>query len=255
MKTQSEIVEFVHDRGLVSVLGGNELPGLISAILGRGWSPSDKGFAGWNDWWDLKIDGQQLPRLLGELERRDDILASRIFRHSKTLVASGLWPVFAPILSDQRYVIAGKKKLSSLESSLLKTVESEDSIRTDRLRKQVKLDGKENSYKFHKALTRLESLGLIVGAEDPEPETHLHVNIWQTWTQRTGSKAGRDLSYEDALVELLMRTVDACVIIKEEEIGSMYEWGDDLSAVVETLANDGSVVRDESNLVSSKVLK
>lgn len=256
MKTQSEVIEFIHENGLVSVLGGNELPSLISAILGHSWKPSAKGFTGWTQWWSLKIEGQQLSHLLGSIERRDDILGSRIFRRSKTLIASELWATLDPIVRHQRELAnRGKTGPSSLGLNLLKTIESEGSIRTDRLRKQIKLEGKENNYKFHKALLRLESQGLIVGAEDPQPETHLHANIWRTWEERTRGRIGRtSLTYEEALVDLLRRTVDACVIISEEEIDSFYEWGGEMKLTVATLTSDGSIVRDGSYLISAHAL-
>src|SRR6266540_212774 len=87
LKTLADVVEFVHSKGLVSLLGGNELPSMISAVLGRPWKPSAKGFTGWLDWWSLKFEGQQLARVLGDIERRNDILASRIFRRSKTFIS------------------------------------------------------------------------------------------------------------------------------------------------------------------------
>ena len=256
MKTQSDIIGFIHEKGLVSVLGGNELPSLISAVLGRMWNPSVKGFTGWTEWWSFNIEGQQLSHLLGTIERRDDIIGSRIFRRSKTLIASELWTTLDPIIRYQRELaIRGKTLPSSLESNLLKTIESEVSIRTDRLRKQLKLEGKENNYKFHKALFRLESQGLIVGVEDPQPEAHLHANIWRTWDGRTRGKIGRSsLSYNEALVDLLKRTIDACVIVSEEEIDSFYEWGGEMKPVVATLTSNGSIVRDGSNLISAHAL-
>jgi hypothetical protein len=39
LKTQDEIIEFIHEESLVSALGGNELPSFISAILGKPWRP------------------------------------------------------------------------------------------------------------------------------------------------------------------------------------------------------------------------
>ena len=256
LKTQSDIVQFIHENGLVSVLGGNELPSLISAILGRMWNPSAKGFTGWTEWWSLKVEGQQLSHLFGSIERRDDILGSRIFRRSKTVIASELWAILDPIIKHQRELaIRDKTVPSSLESNLLQTIESEGSIRTDRLRKQINLEGKENNYKFHKALLRLESQGLIIGAEDPQPETHLHANIWRTWDGRTRGKIGRSsLTHNEALVDLLKRTIDACVIVSEKEIGSFFEWGGEMRQAVATLTGNGSIVRDGSNLISDHAL-
>src|SRR6266704_1864888 len=40
LRTLPDIVEFVHAKGLVSMLGGNELPSMISAVLGKPWKSS-----------------------------------------------------------------------------------------------------------------------------------------------------------------------------------------------------------------------
>src|SRR5947199_7144714 len=166
LKTQSEIVDFIHDRGLVSALGGNELPSLISAVMGKAWKPSSKGFSGWLDWWSLKIEGERIGRISSEIERRDDILATRVFRKTKTFVSDKLWPVLDSIVRHQRELVAKGKILSALEMKLLETIGSEEPIRTDQLRKRLKLEANENNYKFHRSMTNLDTQALIVDAED-----------------------------------------------------------------------------------------
>ena len=77
LKNEAEMIQFIHGKGLVSVLGGNELPSIINAVLGKSWKPSAKGFKGWLDWWALNIEGRQVRRVIGDIERRNDILATR----------------------------------------------------------------------------------------------------------------------------------------------------------------------------------
>ena len=134
LKTQEEIYKFIHDRGLVSALGGNELPSLISAILGRPWKPSAKGFTGWSDWWSIKISGQSVARVSREIERRRDILATRIFRRTKTFVSDELWPELDSMVKHHQDPAVKWKTFSDLEQKLLETIEDEGSIRTDRLK-------------------------------------------------------------------------------------------------------------------------
>src|SRR5437764_11594517 len=112
LKTRSEIVNFIHDRGLVSALGGNELPSLISAVMGEAWRPSSKGFSGWLDWWSRKIEGKHIASISSEIERREDILASRVFRRTKTFVSDKLWRVLDSIVRHQRELVAMGKILS-----------------------------------------------------------------------------------------------------------------------------------------------
>jgi hypothetical protein len=256
LRTTDEIYRFIHDEGLVSFLGGNELPSFINAILGRSWKPSAKGFTGWNDWWSVKISGQPVPQVSREVEGGDDILATRIFRRTKTFVSNKIWPILDPIVKHHIELIEKGKILSSLEQRLQKTIEAEGSIRTDRLRKQLRLEGKENNSKFHRALTNLESYALIIGFEDPKPEKHLHANIWQTWETRTSSGIDRaSISYEEALGKLFERTIDACVLAREDQVRKWFQWSSDMEAVKEDLLNEGLVVRAGSFLVTPRVAR
>src|SRR5437867_12306151 len=84
LKTRSEIVNFIHDMGIVSALGGNELPSLISAVMGKAWRPSSKGVSGWLEWWSLKIEGERVGRVSSEIEWRGDILGTRVLRTTMT---------------------------------------------------------------------------------------------------------------------------------------------------------------------------
>jgi len=255
LKTQEEIYEFIHGRGLVSALGGNELPSFISAILGRPWKPSAKGFSEWNDWWSIKISGQSVARVSGAIERREDILAARIFRRTKTFVSEELWPTLDTIVKHHQDPTVKGRTFSDLELNLLETIETERSIRTDRLRKQLRLEGKENNSKFHRALTNLESYAMIIGAEDPRPERHLHANIWQTWDTRTSKGMGRArLSYPEALGKLLEKTIDACVLAREDQVGKWFQWSTDMEAVKEEVLKKGLVVRAGSFLVTPRVI-
>jgi len=254
LKTQSEIVDFIHDRGLVSALGGNELPSLISAVMGKAWRPSSKGFSGWLDWWSLKIEGKQIASISSEIERREDILASRVFRRTKTFVSDKLWPVLDSIVRHQRELVAKGKILSALERKLLETIGAEGPIRTDQLRKRLKLEAKENNYKFHRSLTNLETHALIVGAEDPHPEKHLHANIWQTWEERTHNLAAHaTLSDQESVSRLLEASIEACVIIREDQIPEWFEWSTDIQAAKENLLHSGKIRRADSYLVASRV--
>jgi hypothetical protein len=254
LKTQEEIYKFIHDRSLVSALGGNELPSFISAILGRPWKPSAKGFTSWNDWWSIKISGQSVARVSREIEGRRDILATRIFRRTKTFVFNELWPELDSIVKHHQDPAVRRKTFSDLEQRLLETIEAEGSIRTDRLRKKLRLQGKENNSKFHRSLSNLESYALIVGVEEPHPERHLHANIWQTWDTRTSKGRGRArLSYNEALAKLLEKTIDTCVLAREDQVSKWFQWSSDMEAVREELLLDEVFLKAGAYLVSARV--
>jgi hypothetical protein len=135
----------------------------------------------------------------------------------------------------------------------LETIEAEGSIRTDRLRKKLRLEGKENNSKFHRSLSNLESYALIVGAEDPHPESHLHANIWQTWNTRTGKGKDRSgLSYNEALAKLLEKTIDSCVLARENQVSKWFQWSADMEAVKGELFQDEALLRAGPYLISPR---
>lgn len=249
LKDMSEIVEFVHDRGMVSALGGNELPSFISAVLGKSWKPSGNGFKGWFDWWSLKISGERIAKVSGEIERRDDIVATRIFRRSKTFVSKNLWPIIDPIAKHERE----HEKLSSLESKLLETIEREESIRTDRLRKSLGVEVGGASM-FHRSLAKLESCMLIVGAGDPHPEWHLHANIWQTWENRTKTNKRRSPgSYHESVSKLLEETVRTCVIVKDADVRKWFRWKEETEKARNELLTSNKIMKIGTYLLPSTV--
>jgi len=253
LKTKAEIVRFIHDRGLVSCLGGNELPSFISAVLGKPWKPSAKGFKGWLDWWSLKISGERLQKVSGEMERSDDIVATRIFRNSKTFFSEKLWELIDPIVKHERE-LAEEQALSSLELRILETIRSAESIRTDRLKSVLNLEAREKTSTFHRCLVNLESRALIVGAEDPNPERHLHANIWQTWEHGTGAARRRShLSYEESVAKLLEATLDACVLARDDQIRKWFKWSKATLSAREELVESGRVLVVGSYLVPSRV--
>ncbi len=205
------------------------------------------------DWWSIKISGQSVARVSGDIERRKDIVAPRIFRRTKTFVSNNLWPILDPIVKHHQDSAIKHKILSELELKILETIETEGSIRTDRLRKKLKLEAKENNSKFHRSLTSLESYALILGAEDPHPDRHLHANIWQTWDTRTHEgKRLPSLAYDEALARLLVGTVDACVLAREDQIPRWFEWSSDLQAAQDHALREGSILKSGPHIVSPK---
>ena len=248
LKNTSEIIDFVHDRGMVSALGGNELPSYISAALGKPWKPSGRGFKGWLDWWSLKISGERLAKVSGQIERRDDIVATRIFRRSKTFVSQRLWPIIDPIVKHEKE----HQTFSLLESKLLETIEREGSIRTDRLRNLLRVEVGSGNSRFHRSLANLESYMLIVGAEDPHPESHLHANIWRTWEDRTQAKRRRSpASYHQAISRLLEETIKTCVIVKDIEVRKWFRWGEQTEKAKSELLANNKIMKVGSHLIPS----
>jgi hypothetical protein len=252
LRTLDEIQKFVRARSIVSVFGGNELPSVISAIMGQEWKPTKKGFTGWGDWWSIKISGKSPGHALGELDRAKDILSTRIFRGSKTLISHNLWPVLDPIVKHYHTLLIKGKILSDLERKIVELLQSEGPTRTDHIRTRLKLEGKMFTSRFHRALTQLESYALIVGYEDPKPERHLHANIWQLWNTRVAEEINRkpDLAYDKSVKELVASTVDAAILAPEAQVGEWFQWSKEAIAARDELLTSGRILRVGSFLVT-----
>jgi len=179
---------------------------------------------------------------------------TRIFRRTKTFVSSKLWPILDSIVKHHQDPATKRRILSKTELKILETIEKEGPIRTDHLRKMLKLEAKDNNSIFHRSLRTLESYALIVGVEDPHPEKHLHANIWQTWDARTQeAKVRNSLSYGEALAKLLVKTVDACVLAREDQIQRWFEWGSDMQAAMKQALLDGAIQKFDQYVISSKL--
>ena len=190
-----------------------------------------------------------------EIEGRRDILATRIFRRTKTFVSDELWSALDSIVKHHQDPAVRRRTFSDLEQKLLEALGAEGSIRTDRLRKKLRLEGKENNSKFHRSLSNLECYALIVGVEDPHPEKHLHANIWQTWDRRTGNEIKRaSLSYPEALAKFLEKTIDACVLARGDQIRKWFRWGADMETAKETLLKEERIVKAGSFVLTTRIL-
>jgi hypothetical protein len=243
LRTVEDTVDFIHARGIVSMLGGNELPGLVSALMGREWKPTGKGFTSWLEWWSIQISGKNAGHLVADMGRRNDIIATRIFRNSKTFVSNRLWPTLDPIIRHYQDLAGKRKILSQLEWNILQTLGEKGPTRTDMLRPNLKLEGKQHTSRFHGALNRLEGLGIIVGYEDPKPEKHLHASIWHLWSQRVGLQERTATTRETALAELVERTLDASIFAQEKEVRNWFSWNGELAAAKDELVAKGRILR------------
>lgn len=206
------------------------------------------------DWWSIKISGQSVAHISREMEGRNDILVTRIFKRTKTFVSNKIWPIIDSIVGHHQDPAIQRKILSELEVRILESIASEGSIRTDLLRKKLKLDAKEDNSRFHRSLINLESYALIVGVEDPDPEKHLHANVWRTWSNRIrDGENPASLPYHEALSKLLVKTIDACILAREDRIPRWFRWSTDMEAAKEQLLLDGAILKSGRYLVSSRV--
>ncbi len=254
LKTIGDIRAFIRDKGLVSTLVGNELPSLIGAILGKPWKPTGRGFTSWLDWWNVQVSGHRIAYWLRELSKDKDVIEMRIFRDTKTLVSSKLWPVMDPIVEHYHKLASDHRILSTFEWRIMDVLEEKGPTRTDKLRITLQLTGKTNTAPFHRSLVKLESLGLIVGYEDPKPERHLHANIWRLWPQAFTERSNKGSpSYEKALEGLLQCTIEAAVLVPEKEVADWFRWNDCLLEAKEALVSSGKALRAGRFLLATTV--
>ncbi len=159
-----------------------------------------------------------------------------------------------PIVEHYRKLASEHRILSNAEWRILAFLEEKGPTRTDKLRAMLQLTGKTNTAPFHRSLTRLEGLGLIVGHEDPKPERHLHANIWQPWGQTLSERSKKGSpSYEKALGNLLQHTIEAVVLAPEKEVENWFRWNGSLLEAKETLVSSGNALRAGRFLLAAMV--
>src|SRR6266705_1364963 len=74
------------------------------------------------DWWSIKISGQSVARVSRDIEGRKDILATRIFRRTKTFVSNKLWLILDPIVKHHQDPAVKREILSDIELKILETI-------------------------------------------------------------------------------------------------------------------------------------
>ena len=164
-----------------------------------------------------------------------------------------LWPILDSIVQHSRKLASERRILSGAEWRILDFLEENGPTRTDKLRVALQLTGKTNTSPFHRSLTKLEGLGLIVGHEDPKPERHLHANIWQLWSQVSERSKRNPPSYEKALGDLLQCAIEAAVLVPEKEVESWFRWNGSLLEARESLVSSGRVLREGGFLLATTV--
>ena len=83
----------------------------------------------------------------------------------------------------------------------------------------------------------------------------MHANIWQTWNTRTSKRIDRaGLSYNEALAKLLEKTIDACVLAREDQIRNWFQWSDKMEVAKEDLLKSESIVKVGQFVLASRVL-
>jgi len=253
LKSLGEAEEFVRNKKLVSVLGGNELPSIVSAFLGREWKPSGKGFSSWLEWWSLKVSGENLGRALAKLERSKVLVPTRIFRKSKTLVSRESWSAIEPVSQYFSSQVPKHGTFSEFETRIFEYIAEKGSIRTDRLREALGVKTKTESVRFHLGLSRLEGFALIFGVEDPNPERHLHANIWSSWKSlHREIQPVRSLSYHEGVGQLLLEALDSAVLASEKEVAKWFQWKQSTLECKEELLNSERIIQAGDFLVTPR---
>jgi hypothetical protein len=82
----------------------------------------------------------------------------------------------------------------------------------------------------------------------------MHANIWQTWDTRTGK--GIDpisISYREALAKLLEKTIDACVLAREDQVRKWFRWSVDVEVAKEELVKMGRIMKAGPFIIAPRI--
>ena len=143
-------------------------------------------------WWSHPLT-HEIYWVYRQLEHREDLLQCKLLAGKMTFVQRRLWPAVVAVATGNEPW--QRRKLSSAACSLLRRIERDGRVRTDRLPRAAGRPGDR--------VRELEKR-LLVFSDEIHTETGAHakcVETWDHWRQRTGLGASR-LTPEAARAEL-----------------------------------------------------
>ena len=84
----------------------------------------------------------------------------------------------------------------------------------------------------------------------------MHANIWQTWDTRTGKGIDPiNISYREALAKLLEKTIDACVLAREDQVRKWFRWSVDVEMTKEELVKTGRIMKAGLFIIAPRIAR
>jgi hypothetical protein len=182
MKTSS-LLKLVKRHGILLQVD-SKLPSLITSIVGEPIKGS---------WWG-HARGSEIFHAIGRLDDTGEVVVTRLLCKKLTYVHRDHWPSLVSIgLARESWQT---QDLGINEKGLLKILEKEGELRSDKLPSGIKVSGKD----LTEVVKRLERY-LLVCTDEIHTETGAHAKVisdWRSWAKRHGLETGKLPAVESA---------------------------------------------------------
>lgn len=245
--------QFVHERGIVTLFAGTELPSIQEAIVGAmvtniGNERFGPGFGiAWIWGKDMSDDGQ--------------CIYGSFFREKATLVARRLWPMLG-VLGTLDYRRAHKSgRLSAAACRMAAYIEEHGPTRSNILRQALDYADRSGSVTFQRARRELERLWTIVTVRHGEHIDGADVHTWELtarWMPTETREEAKQMSRTEAEARLVLTSLESAQVVDERSIPRWFGWtAASASKAVNRLLQDEQIYRmhDEIPLLITRAAR
>lgn len=234
LESPDEAVDFLRDRGMLTLMPDCSLPSLFGACHEGPYKPGGRGFASWpkTKWW-----------WAGDLAAREGVHSVRLHA-GKNLYLTDETAALADPLCRAGLADADEGRLGETAQTLIRHLADGGPAALDELKEELGLGAKE----LRGARTRLERVGAIV-ARDLRIETaggHRHTSELYRWDQMFVRPASRP----GGLDELVVAGVEAAVVAPEREVRGWFSWSVS-RATIDALVAAGRLARPAPGILSA----
>lgn len=233
--------KFVHERGIVTLFAGTELPSIQEALVGM--PITNKGNERFGPGFGIAwIWGKDMPE-------GGQCAYGSFFREKATLVARRLWPVLG-VLGTFDYRRAHKSgRLSAPACRMAAYIEEHGPTRSDVLRSTLGYENRAGSMKFQRARRELERLWTIITVKHGEHIGGADVNTWELtarWMPDEVKEEARQLTRPEAGARFVLAGVESALVVEERGISRWFGWTAACTAkAVDRLLRSGRLHRIE----------
>jgi len=252
LKSIEEANHFLREHSIVLWNAKAELPNLLDAIIGRVANGQERVYG-------KPAENCYLWR--DQIMKNSEFLECRFFSKLATVVHQDLWPYITVFASQNRKQAEGESRAKE-GKRILGFLSREGPVRTDVLRKELKLTSPEQGRLFHRAKRELQNQLIIVGKTYENPKTHTHAEMLDFWENSVPKQVKAKADQIDqslASLKLLSATLHSCVLSKEKRISSWFNWTDGgMKETLEKLIQRKDFVRiqyrKDSYIIPRKIL-
>ncbi len=223
VRTEEEAIEFINEVGFCFLFPQKyELPSLWGAMCSY---PAAK--CGWDDPTATLIwgDGQAALGWRDTLPKSRQVFFGKAIAQKPSFISLEYLPYFYAcygLLDYEEEYQAGK--MSHLAKNIYELLLKEGPTPTRTLRRKVGMRGKQNTYKFDRAMLELQT-NLLIAKVDAMPGFCIDVwDIMERWMPEAIEEASR-ISRQEAVEKILARYTSIVVVSQEQEIARLFGWG------------------------------